>query len=246
MNIKESNLNWASALTQRQKTDLIVLHHAAAKNATIYNIHNWHLAQHWAGCGYHFYIRKDGTIYRGRPECTIGAHAVGHNATSIGICLEGDFNKQSPTKEQIKSGAELITYLKKKYNIENVKGHGDLMATDCPGKWFVIEQFLGEKENLVLSFQKAVTADGIKLKVFGCDGKYGTETALAMKQCIIKKRLVHKYKNATKLVQRLLGVTQDGKCGKETESAIMEFQKKNGLVVDGCCGEKTWRKLLGV
>ena len=65
MEIKESDLNWAGALTQRQKTDMIVLHHAAAKNATIYNIHKWHLTNGWSGAGYHFYIRKDGTIYRG-------------------------------------------------------------------------------------------------------------------------------------------------------------------------------------
>lgn len=246
MQIIESNLNWYGALTQRQKTDLIVLHHAAAKNATIYNIHNWHLANDWSGAGYHFYIRKDGAIYRGRPENVVGAHAVGHNATSIGVCFEGDFNKEIPSQKQIDTGLELVSYLKKKYKIKNVKGHGDLMATDCPGKWFPMEQFLSGKENLVLSFQRAASKDGLKFPVFGCDGKMGVETKTVMEKCIIKKRLVHKYKNATKLVQRLLGVTQDGKCGKETEAAIMDFQKKNNLLIDGCCGAKTWAKLLGV
>jgi peptidoglycan hydrolase-like protein with peptidoglycan-binding domain len=67
-----------------------------------------------------------------------------------------------------------------------------------------------------------------------------------MQKCIVKKRLLYKYKNATKLVQRLLGIEQDGLCGKATTKAIEEFQSTNNLVVDGCCGVNTWEKLLGI
>jgi peptidoglycan hydrolase-like protein with peptidoglycan-binding domain len=67
-----------------------------------------------------------------------------------------------------------------------------------------------------------------------------------MQKCIVKKRLLYKYANATKLVQRLLGVKQDGICGKNTEAAIKTFQKNHGLVVDGCVGLNTWKKLLNI
>jgi peptidoglycan hydrolase-like protein with peptidoglycan-binding domain len=67
-----------------------------------------------------------------------------------------------------------------------------------------------------------------------------------MQKCIVKKRLLYRYSNATKLVQRLLGVKQDGICGKNTETVIKAFQKKNGLVVDGCVGLNTWLVLLGI
>ena len=100
---------------------------------------------------------------------------------------------------QIKAGKELVEYLKKKYRIINVKRHSDLMATDYPGKNFPFERITGIKENLILSFQQAVLADGIKLPKYGADGLYGEETAQAMKKCIIKRRLLSKYKNATKL-----------------------------------------------
>jgi peptidoglycan hydrolase-like protein with peptidoglycan-binding domain len=120
------------------------------------------------------------------------------------------------------------------------------MATSCPGKLFDIDQFRGVKENLVLSFQMAAYADGFKFEKYGCDGQYGSETESVMKQCVIKRRLIHKYKNATKLVQRLLCVDQDGKCGPITSQAIKEFQKKNGLDDDGAVGPLTWKKLLGV
>lgn len=246
MGIIDSKLNWGGALAKRSKIDMIVLHHAAAKNCTVYNIHQWHLANGWSGFGYHYFVRKDGRIFKGRPDDTIGSHAKGYNSTSLGLCFEGDFEKEIPTQAQIDAGIELVEYLKKKYNIKKVKGHGQLMSTSCPGKLFPIEKFIGEKENLILSFQRAVVADGIKLNQYGCDGKYGTETANAMRKCIVKRRLFYKYKNATKLLQRLLGVKQDGLCGKATEQAIRAFQKQNNLTIDGCCGEKTWKKLLKI
>ena len=41
------------------------------------------------GTGYHYYIRKDGTVHLTRPVERIGAHVKGFNANSIGICYEG-------------------------------------------------------------------------------------------------------------------------------------------------------------
>lgn len=246
MEIIETKLNWAGALAKRSTIDMIVLHHASATNCTIYNVHKWHLANGWSGCGYHYFINKRGEIYKGRQDDVIGSHAKGFNSTSIGICFEGNFDKEVPSQVQIDSGLELVEYLKKKYSISNVKGHGELMATACPGKLFPIERFRGIKENIVLSFQMAAYADGFKFPKYGCDGQYGSETENVMKQCIVKRRLIYKYKNATKLVQRLLNIEQDGKCGKITTDVIKEFQKKNGLEVDGAVGLLTWSKLLGI
>lgn len=246
MEIIETKLNWAGSLAKRSTIDMIVLHHAAANNCTIYQIHKWHLANGWSGVGYHYFINKRGEIFKGRQDDVIGSHAKGFNSTSIGVCFEGDFMKEYPTQAQMDAGLELVTYLKKKYGINKIKGHGELMATSCPGKLFDIDQFRGVKENLVLSFQMASYADGFKFPKYGTDGMYGSETENVMKQCVVKRRLIHKYKNATKLVQRLLGVDQDGKCGPITSQAIKEFQKQNGLEQDACCGLQTWKKLLGI
>ncbi len=246
MQIIETKLNWAGALAKRSTIDMIVLHHAAASNCSIYQVHKWHLANSWSGVGYHYFINKRGEIFKGRPDNTIGSHAKGFNSTSIGVCFEGDFMKEAPSQAQIDAGLELVEYLKKKYGISKVKGHGELMATSCPGKLFPLERFKGIKENLVLSFQMATYADGFKFPKYGCDGTWGSETASVAEKCVVKKRILYKYKNATKLVQRLLGVEQDGKCGKITAQAIKEFQQKNGLEPDACCGLQTWKKLLGV
>ena len=116
----------------------------------------------------------------------------------------------------------------------------------CPWIEYGEVETVKEGENLVLLFQKAAIADGVKFPKFGADGEYGSETNAAMKKCIVKKRLTYQYKNCTKLVQKILGIVQDGLCGKNTEQAIKDFQKKNNLVVDGAVGEQTWKRLLGI
>ena len=65
-------------LEPRDVTDQIVIHHTGNPtddDLSAEEIHESHLAQGWSGIGYHFVIRKDGTIELGRPMDTIGAHA---------------------------------------------------------------------------------------------------------------------------------------------------------------------------
>lgn len=251
MQIKEVDYQWKGTLIKRSKTEMIVLHHAASKSCTVQQVHQWHLNNGWSGFGYHFFVSKDGQIFRGRPEDTVGAHATGHNSKSIGVCFEGDYTSQTMPTAQLEAGKELVAYLKDKYKITKVVGHRDLMATSCPGVKFPFFEIANAKkndtkENLVLSFQKAAQADGFQFPKYGCDGDYGDETKSVMQKCVVKKRLVYKYKNATKLVQRLLGIKQDGLAGRDTDAAIRKFQKENNLTVDGCVGVSTWKALLGI
>lgn len=140
MNIIETNWSWKSGLSVRPATKYIVLHHAASISCTAKDVDRWHKANGWSGIGYHFFVRKDGSIYRGRPEWAIGAHAEGKNSESIGICAEGnyDIEKTMPDvqKQAIK---ELLTYLKNKYPNIGIKAHKDVGATGCPGKYYPLQ-----------------------------------------------------------------------------------------------------------
>jgi N-acetyl-anhydromuramyl-L-alanine amidase AmpD len=62
-------------------------------------VHEWHLARGWSGIGYHYIIRRDGRIQRGRPLNQQGAHAGdnGHNRYSIGVSMAGGYNCPSGT-----------------------------------------------------------------------------------------------------------------------------------------------------
>ena len=98
----------------------------------------------------------------------------------------------------------------------------------------------------VLRFQKAAIADGFEFPKFGADGEWGAECESVASKAIVKKRVTYKYRNLTKLVQEAVGVEVDGKCGKNTKAAIIEYQKAHGLTADGCVGLNTWKVILGV
>ena len=142
MNIIEKTYNWNGSLKNRTSTKRIILHHAESKSCTADDIHSWHLANGWAGIGYHFFVRKDGAIYRGRPENVIGSHAKGSNSDSIGICFEGSYMTETMGQTQINAGRELVSYLKKKYGISKVQKHKDVCSTNCPGTNFPFDQIV--------------------------------------------------------------------------------------------------------
>ena len=113
MKIINTDFKFKQKLFERNKTKYIILHHRAG-NGDVRSIHNQHLNQGWSGIGYNFYVRKDGSIFRGRPENTVGAHTPDYNSVSIGICFEGNFENEKMSSVQIESGRQLINYLKGK------------------------------------------------------------------------------------------------------------------------------------
>lgn len=140
LNIQSIDYNWGDGVELGNKPKYIIYHHSASSNLSPEQIHDMHLQRGWSGIGYHFYIRKDGTIYRGRKEEMIGAHAKGRNRDSIGICLEGNFEDESITYKQMNSLVKLSADMIIKYNIEESEGHKDVYNTLCPGKNFDIKE----------------------------------------------------------------------------------------------------------
>lgn len=133
MYIIETNLPTNGSFKRRNSTDEIILHHAEAKSASVEEVNRWHLERGWTGIGYHFYIRKDGRIYRGRPEWAVGAHAQGHNSRSVGICVEGAYMTETMPKAQFDALVGLVREEMAKYPGAKVLRHRDVNSTDCPG-----------------------------------------------------------------------------------------------------------------
>lgn len=144
MNIIETKLKFKEKLLNRSRTSYIVLHHCAG-NGDIISIHNQHIKQKYSGIGYHYYIRKDGKIYAGRPIGTVGAHCQNYNNISVGICFEGNFEIEKMCETQKKAGADLVQYLKGIYPSASVMRHKDLNITACPGKNFPFDYINGKQ-----------------------------------------------------------------------------------------------------
>ena len=122
-------------------TAYIVLHHAAADGGA-QDVHRWHLKKGWIGIAYHYYIRKDGSIYRARPEKVMGAHTQGYNNKSIAICFEGNFEAEYMNETQLNAGAALIIDIKKRFLGLSVMLHNAFDETACPGANFPLTEIL--------------------------------------------------------------------------------------------------------
>ena len=136
---------FSEPLSNRKRTDTIVIHHAAMPPATSRSdIHDLHLSNGWAGIGYHKVILADGTVEDGRPLGTVGAHALGANQRSVGIVLVGNFNLQPPPEVQLSAAVRVTRDLMRQYGVgpDNVLPHrGVTKGTVCPGLLFPWEDF---------------------------------------------------------------------------------------------------------
>lgn len=159
MYIINTNLPTNGGFVRRGNTDEIILHHAEAKSASVEEVNRWHLERGWTGIGYHFYIRKDGRIYRGRPEWAVGAHAQGHNSRSVGICVEGSYMTETMPKAQFDALVGLVRKEMAKYPGAKVLRHRDVNSTDCPGTNYPWEALLAalsseKKEEQTLTYDQ--------------------------------------------------------------------------------------------
>lgn len=145
MKVIEHNWSWAKPLTRRSGAPpYIVLHHQAGTGTTA-GIHAHHRKLGWSGIGYHYHVRLNGEVHRGRPEWAIGSHAPGGN-NGIGICFEGNYETRTTMPAtQLESGRELLAALRKKYLRAKVRGHKWFVSTACPGRYFPLDEMLKAK-----------------------------------------------------------------------------------------------------
>lgn len=132
---------WNGTPSKRGATGFIILHHAGVSSAAPEAIHNYHKSLGWVGIGYNFYVRKDGSVYEGRPMDCIGAHTVSYNDKSVGICFEGNFETEQMSEAQKAAGVKLVKYVRSFYPTAVLKKHKDFAATACPGKNFPFDAF---------------------------------------------------------------------------------------------------------
>lgn len=105
-------------------------------------IRRWHTdpppkGNGWNDIGYHYVIRRNGSIEKGRDESVVGAHASGHNSRSIGVCLVGGKGANGGsdcnfTVNQWSALESVVSDLVARYPGAKVIGHRDVSAKDCP------------------------------------------------------------------------------------------------------------------
>lgn len=124
----------------RQSTDAIFVHCSATKptqDVGVRQIRQWHKEQGWLDVGYHYIIRRDGTVEAGRDEGSVGSHARGYNSTSVGVCLVGGIDEYGKfeanfTEAQMESLRNLLAELKARYPDAVIMAHHDVAPKACP------------------------------------------------------------------------------------------------------------------
>lgn len=101
-------------------------------------INRWHAENGWESkvsgisCGYHYIIRRDGKVERGRSDGEVGAHCYGQNRMSLGICIVGRKNFDD---RQMKALHKLTRELLEKYRLKTFDVYGHYEYQDnktCP------------------------------------------------------------------------------------------------------------------
>lgn len=140
LGVVETNFFFRGLLLVRPYTKGITVHHVGVPDGDISArwIHLAHRSNGWQGIGYHYVIRQNGVIERGRPLATIGAHAYGANERMVGINLSGNFDFERPTRKQLDSLIQLLAFLCRYYHLSvneyTILGHREVnFDTGCPG-----------------------------------------------------------------------------------------------------------------
>ena len=129
--IRETNLIFTRPLIPRRTTTRIILHHTAGGDVSAHTIHDWHLPKKgWGGIGYHYLIRADGGIERGRPEHVRGVHASRANADSIAIALTGNFEIRPPTSPQLAALVRLVRDIRDRHQAQAMSAEDRRLASN--------------------------------------------------------------------------------------------------------------------
>lgn len=124
-----------------RKITKIIVHCTATpegRAVSVAQVDAWHKERGFRCIGYHYLVGLDGTVTAGRPEQEMGAHCLGHNYESIGVCYVGGLArvtgepKDTRTPAQRSALRRLVEQLRDRYPGATVHGHREFAAKACP------------------------------------------------------------------------------------------------------------------
>jgi hypothetical protein len=138
-----------------RKINYIVWHTAAdgrkskvpgqPSDTTAKDIDLWHRQDGWAGNGYNYVIRLDGSIETARPIERVPAHVKGLNSVSIGICFSGHGDLFELTPDQVRAGLKLTRELMDRFDIPGRQVIGHREVNDLVDRGIVARKYRTNK-----------------------------------------------------------------------------------------------------
>ena len=212
----------------------VFLHCSASDNPahdSVAVIDRWHKEKGWAGCGYHFFIRRDGTLELGRDLEKTPAAQEGNNTGTIAICLHG-LSVEKFTDAQFATLRNLCGQIERAYQgAITFHGHCEVAKKTCPV--FDYRKLLGLNANGQMPVNHAAPP-ALPLPPAAREIEVLANSVATLKLGS-KGPLVNDLQ--TQLVR--LGYFTggiDGDFGKMTRTAVLSFQADNHLETDGKVG----------
>lgn len=160
----------------------IIVHHtggtesnplADTSSHTFKVIDDYHRSLGWGKIGYHYFIEKDGKVTQGRQDTEVGAHTIGQNDTSLGICLAGNFDSTMPPKAQIASLRGLLLEKTQQYGVTQILPHRAFSSKTCYGRklsdtW--ASELIKKEENNLIILQLKIKILMLKIQIMGLLG----------------------------------------------------------------------------
>ena len=119
----------------QREVDRIFIHCSASNNPAhddISVIRRWHkMDLGWSDVGYHYFIKKDGTLEIGRDLEKTPAAQRGHNVGTIAICLSG-LEEEDFTEEQFHTLYNLCEEIGNQIPEVTFHGHCEVSDKTCP------------------------------------------------------------------------------------------------------------------
>jgi N-acetylmuramoyl-L-alanine amidase len=220
--------------------DRVFLHCSASdrpEHDNVDTMRDWHLARGWSDVGYHFFIRKDGTVEDGRSVELTPAAQGGNNTGTIAICLHG-LAEENFTSDQFRSLIDLCKEISISYaNLITFHGHCEVSAKACPV--FPYKAVLGLDGHGEMAFTASDRPDG--------DVPPSQSPAVGDIPSRPTLRLGDRNGDVQILQQLLVKagheLVPDGIFGQVSATAVRAFQTTNGLVADAIVGPATWKAL---
>lgn len=128
---------------------------ADTSNHTVRTINEWHkrlwpefISRKGWHVGYHYFIDKDGELTQTRYHDEEGAHCIGMNKRSIGVCFAGNFDVTLPTLKQEVAWARLYSQLQREYPGLQTHPHRKYATKSCHGRRLRDDYFTVEQQRL--------------------------------------------------------------------------------------------------
>ena len=224
-----------------REVDRVFLHCSASDNPEhdrIDVVRGWHVdGKGWADVGYHYFIRRDGTLEVGRTLERTPAGQAGHNTATIAICLHG-LTQERFTKAQYRTLIDLARAMDDACaGMLSFHGHCEVSSKSCPV--FPYRAVLGLDSHGAMTFHPT-DSPGF------ADTPLATDDAPSSPPVL---RITSKHPEVITM-QHLLSeagypLEEDSLFGQATLEAVKGFQRRHGLQADGIVGPRTWSALMG-